>query len=321
MAQHFLLSAQARTLSVAKVARMSDDEARATFRAIRRAETDGEPFCPRRGCLAVYEYASRPIFKCKGCGHQFSDTSSTIFASRKPALRDYLLAIALFVNSAKGMAALQLSRDLDVQYKTVFVLAHKLREAVSAEATDAKLSGEVEIEGAYFGGSIRKENKAEERVNRRKKEYQQTGKRRSGVVMRERTGRALPFVFRGEDDSVPTIRERDLDGAHVFADEASGWDELHAYYNTSRINHSIAFSDDGVCTNQAESYFARLRCAEIGTHHHISGRYLHAYATEMAWRENYRREPNGALYQLVASSVMAHPLSRQWSGYWQRAAC
>jgi hypothetical protein len=47
-----------------------------------------------------------------------------------------------------------------------------------------------------------------------------------------------------------------------YADEAPGWDALHARLNTKRINHSVAFSDDGACTNQAESYFARLRRAE-----------------------------------------------------------
>ena len=102
MSQHFLLSAKARTLSLASVARMAEDEARATFRAIRWAATDGEPVCPTCGCVACYEYASRPIFKCKGCGHQFSVTSGTIFASRKLPVRDYLLAIAIFVNGAKG---------------------------------------------------------------------------------------------------------------------------------------------------------------------------------------------------------------------------
>jgi transposase-like protein len=101
MSQHFLLSAKARTLSLASVARMAEDEARATFRSIRWAATDGEPVCPKCGCVACYEYASRPIFRCKGCLHQFSVTSGTIFASRKLPVRDYLLAIAIFVNGAK----------------------------------------------------------------------------------------------------------------------------------------------------------------------------------------------------------------------------
>jgi hypothetical protein len=47
MAQHFLLSARARTLSVATIARLTDDEAQAMFVSIRFAENKGEPFCPR----------------------------------------------------------------------------------------------------------------------------------------------------------------------------------------------------------------------------------------------------------------------------------
>jgi transposase-like protein len=120
MAQHFLLSTKARTLSLAAILRMTDDEAHAAFVAIRWAATGGEPVCPRCACAAVYAYAARRIWKCKACGHQFSVTSGTIFASRKLPIRHYLAAIAIFVNAAKGISALQLGRDLDVQYKPAF---------------------------------------------------------------------------------------------------------------------------------------------------------------------------------------------------------
>ena len=93
---------------------------------------------------------TRHLFKCKACQHQFSVTSGTIFASRKLPVRDYLLAIAIFVNGAKGHSALQLSRDLDCQYKTAFVMAHKVREALAAELDDATMHGEVEVDGAVF---------------------------------------------------------------------------------------------------------------------------------------------------------------------------
>lgn len=316
MAQHFLLSAKARTLSVVAVARMSDDEARATFRALRWE--DGEPVCPQCGCVAVYEYRTRRIFKCQGCGHQFSITSGTIFASRKLPVRDILLAIAIFVNAAKGISALQLGRDLDVQYKTAFVLAHKLREAMAAEQHGMMLSGHVEVDGAYFGGYVRPENRKEDRKDRRLRENQ-TGKRRVVVVMRERNGRTLPFVVRSEDQAVPTIREHVATGSTVYADEAASWDDLHAAYQTKRINHSVAFVDEDACTNQAESYFSRLRRAEWGQHHHISGQYLAACASEMAWREDHRRVTNGEMFHTVIAASMAHPVSRVWKGYWQRA--
>ena len=319
MAQHFLLSAQARTLSLAKVMRLSEDEAYGVFKAIRWAENDGEPFCPRCGCMAIYEYRSRRIFKCKDCQAQFSITTDTIFASRKMAYRDLLAAMAIFVNGAKGISALQLSRDLDCQYKTTFVLAHKLREAMGAEMKHRTLSGHVEIDGAYFGGYVKPKNIKTERVDRRLKEHQ-SGKRRSVVIMRERNGGSLPFVFPREDDAAPTIAQRMTTGSTVYADEASCWDGLHARFALKRINHSVAFKDEDACTDQAESYFSRLRRAEIGTHHHIPGRYLHSYANEMAWREDYRREPNGTQYLMVAAAALGHPVSREWKGYWQRSA-
>ncbi|MBL6080695.1 IS1595 family transposase [Belnapia sp. T18] len=317
MAQHFLLSAKARTLSLASILRMSDDQAHAAFVAIRWSANDGEPVCPRCGCLAIYTYAARRIWKCKACNHQFSVTSGTIFASRKLPIRDYLAAIAIFVNAAKGLSALQLGRDLDVQHKTAFVLAHKLREAIGSGQADTTLSGHVEVDGAYFGGHVKQENRKEDRKDRRLA-VNQTGKRQVVVVMREREGRTLPFVFRSEDEAVPTIRERVVSGTTVYADEAPGWDALHARFDTKRINHSIAFSDDGACTNQAESYFSRLRRAEWGQHHHISGKYLGAYAREMAWREDTRRQANGTLHGLATAAALSHPVSRMWAGYWQR---
>ncbi len=53
MTSHFLLTAAARTLSVAGVARMSAEQAEAIFRAMRWHATDGEPVCPHCGCMAV----------------------------------------------------------------------------------------------------------------------------------------------------------------------------------------------------------------------------------------------------------------------------
>jgi transposase-like protein len=316
--QHFLLSAAARTLSLKAVFRMGEDQAYRTFCELRWPETEGEAVCPRCGCCETYNISSRRRFKCVGCYHQFSVTSGTIFASRKLSFTDLLAAIVIFVNGAKGVSALQVSRDLDVQYKTAFVLSHKLREAMALEMRDRQLNGIVEIDGAYFGGYVKPENEVAERKDRRLS-ANRSGKRQCVVIMRERDGRSLPFVVRSEGDAVPIVRERVGTLATIHADEGSGWDALHAGWETKRVNHSIAFMDEGVCTNQAESYFSRLRRAEVGTHHHIAGPYLNAYAAEMSWREDNRRVSNGDQAALVTSAAMASNVSRTWAGYWQRA--
>src|SRR3984893_15306564 len=160
MPQHFLLTAAARSLSLGQVMRLSDEEAHARFVAIRWSDNNGQPYCPHCGCVDVYSFRCRPIWRCKGCNKQFSVTSGTLFHSRKLPIRDYLAAVAIFVNGAKGHSALQLSRDLNCQYKTAFIIAHKLREAMGSEVhnpDEPELSGEVQVDGAYFGGHVKPE--------------------------------------------------------------------------------------------------------------------------------------------------------------------
>ena len=315
--QHFLLSAAARTLSLAKVMRMTEDQAFDAFRSIRWADTDGDAVCGKCGGCECYTFKARRIFKCKACGSQFSVTSGTIFASRKMALRDILAAIAIFVNGAKGHSALQLSRDLDCQYKTAFVLSHKLREALAAEQATSTIEGEVAVDGAYFGGYVKPANNRADRKDRRRKIHQ-SGKRQVVIVARELDGETLTHVAKTEADGVPFVLATVAAGATVHADEAGHWDALEAKFLTRRINHSVAYSTAEACTNAAESFFSRIRRAEIGIHHHIAGDYLGAYAAEMAWREDNRRVSNGEQFLLATSSALAHPVSRQWKGYWQR---
>ena len=319
MAQHFLLSAEARTLSLKEIYKGGEEKAYETFKRLRWASTAGEPVCPKCGCCDTYGIPTRRKFKCAACHAQFSVTSGTIFASRKLSFTDLLAAICLFVNGAKGMSAVQFSRDLDVQYKTAFVLAHKLREALAAETVGETLEGEVEIDGAYFGGHVRPENRKENRRDRRER-ANQSDRRRVVVALRERGGRTLSFVRNREAEGVEIARARMVANAQLFADEASHWDALEIQFRTSRINHSVSYSDGaGKHTNWVESYFSRLRRMVGGQHHHVSHRYLYQYANHAAWLEDHRRRSNGANADALLGGALNHPVSRVWAGYWQRA--
>ncbi len=317
MTIHFLLSAQARTLSLREIYKAGEDAAYETFKAMRW--TDGEPVCPKCGSVEPYEISTRRKFKCKGCSHHFSVTSGTIFASRKMAFVELLAAICIFVNAVKGLSALQLGRDLDCQYKTAFVLSHKLREALAREVQGKVLDGEVEIDGAYFGGHVRPANLKEDRVDRRLSENQ-TGTRRVVVAMRQRKGRTLTFVTKGEAEGVE-LAQRYVDRlATMFADEASHWDHLHQAWPTWRINHSEAYSLDGANTNAVESFFSRLRRMVNGQHHGVSPKYLHQYASHAAWLEDHRRRSNGVNAYATITNAMQSPVSKNWKGYWQRSS-
>ena len=164
MAQHFLLSKAAKTLTLAQVMRMTDAEAETAFRKVRWQDTDGEPVCPKCGSLDGYECrrtSGANRLRCSACRKDFSVTSGTLFASHKLPLRGYLAAIAIFCNEVKGKSALALSRDLGLSYKTAFVLLHKMREAMAEELRGRTIGGEgkiAEIDGGHFGGYVRPAN-------------------------------------------------------------------------------------------------------------------------------------------------------------------
>jgi transposase-like protein len=208
---------------------MSDAEAEAAFIRVRWA--DGKPICPHCQCPIVWD-CRKPNgtaqWKCKACRKLFSVTSGTIFAHQKMGLRNYLAAIAIFCNEVKGKSALALSRDLQVHYRTAFVLAHKIREAMASEMKGMKLGGEgetVEIDGMYAGGYVKPANLKENRKDRRLAKNQ-NGKRRVVVVVRERGGRTLPAVFKSEGAALGWIKSRVSRDSRLMADEANPWNDL-----------------------------------------------------------------------------------------------
>ena len=67
--------------------------------------------------------------------------------------------------------------------------------------------------------------------------------RRVVIALRERQGRTLTFVEKTEAAGVQHALARVKAGSTMHADEGSHWDALQAYYTTTRINHSEAYSD------------------------------------------------------------------------------
>jgi transposase-like protein len=130
-------------ISLMAVVRMTEDDARRALMACRWPETGGNPVCPKCRHDEVYAIRKRRVFRCKRCRTDVSVTSGTIFAGSKISARDLLLAACIFVGGAKGISSLQLSRYLGCQYKSSFVLAHKMREIMRCKSMAAQLEATV----------------------------------------------------------------------------------------------------------------------------------------------------------------------------------
>ncbi len=109
--------------------------------------------------------------------------------------------------------------------------------------------------------------------------------------------------------------------ATMYADEGTHWDLLDTTFACGRVNHSEEYSaGGGAHTNWVESYFSRLRRMVSGQHHWVSPKYLAQYASHAAWIEDHRRDCNRVLTDRALRNAMVSPVSREFKGYWQRAA-
>lgn len=273
--QHFLLTAKARTLSVCQVKEMTEQDMRSAC----SRNCVGEQ---ARKWLAHYLIRICKQWRCRDCGHTFTVTSGTIFAFHKLPLKVYLAAIAIYTNAVKGISALQLGCDLGVQYKTAFVLAHKIRESLMEQREFGQLDGEVHIDGAYVNGHIRPKNKKSERIDRRLAEHQKPNKR-CVFVMRQKceemagNRKALTFVLKSENQAdVVNLADRFITRQSVICgDESTAYDLLPGKFETSRVNHQLEYrADDGTTNNLAESYFSRFRRMQYGQTHKFGNLYL-----------------------------------------------
>lgn len=327
MAQHFLLSSKARTLDILSIGGMDEDAARAKFRDIRWEASNGDPVCPTCGGLDHWTLGSGHKWKCKGCKTQFTVTVGTIFESHKLSFRKLLAIVALFANGVLGVAACRLAREVNISYKSAFVLLHRIREAMGRDEPDAMLGGVVEIDGAIFGGSIRRLPNAKELWAKFKSANAAAARKRRKmiVVLRERQGedpdvpaKVRTFLLSKEGDAIEIARKLVMPDTVIHADFNNEWEPLHLLFPTKRVNHSVHFSYDGACTNQAESFFQRMRCAERGVHLHISGAHMPRYAWELGWREQYRRKPNGDQFDMILGLVARNRPSDTFRGYWRK---
>jgi hypothetical protein len=301
MAQHFLKSKECRTLPLANVLRMTED---AAYRRFCKARWPDGPSCPRCGVLAPWAIRRRR-FKCreKTCRCEFSVTSGTIFANRKLPFRSILAIISMSANAVKSKAALQVARELGVEYKTAWANLMKLREAMAAERQLLLREETVEIDGMYIGGHVRPKNRREERVDRRRRENRNPD-RRCVIGMRQRNGRTATVVATGEDAEVALTAVQIYVATHarIVADEHPAYDLLHVTHEAvERVNHGEAYrGENGASTNWIESFFSRARRSERGIHHRMASQYLDWYAADLAWKEDMRRKSNG---DLVASML------------------
>lgn len=255
----------------------------------------GEPHCPYCGSSSVGRHASgdRNIarWQCRDCGRAFAVTVGTLFHGTHIPLRNWFLVLALMLNAKKSASAYQIARDLGMRRPTVWSMMHRVRTAMAADPDQARLlHGIVEADETYVGGKPRKgNNRDDDMPNKRGR-----GTKKVPVIGAvERGGRVVARVASPGDLSAKGIgrflaRFVDPAGTLLITDEYKGYIRVSETMLHAVITHAEAYADGQIHTNSIESFWALVKRAWYGSHHHYSRKYMPLYIAEACYKYNRR---------------------------------
>jgi transposase-like protein len=264
------------------------DETKAREWLEARVWPDG-PICPHCGTVdqatLMKGKTTRPgLYQCNACREPFTVTVGTLYERSHVPLHKWLAATHLLMASKKGMSAKQISRMLDLPYKTAWFLCHRIRESLRSNMPDAgPLGGQnkvVEADETYVGG------KAANRKNHiPPKEIVLSLVERGGKVrsrhIADVTGKTLREAIVTQVDRASYLMTDEAPQYPSIGDEFAG----HGTVNHSAEEYVRAYFWH---TNTAEGYFSILKRGITGVYHHVSKEHLHRYLAEFDFRYNER---------------------------------
>ncbi|MDR4305452.1 IS1595 family transposase [Chelatococcus sambhunathii] len=268
------------------------DEA-AAFEWLENTIWNGKPICPHCGCMGRISKikpnaAARVrmgLHRCGDCKKQFTVKVGTVFEHARMPLHKMLQAVHLMCSSKKGISAHQLHRILEVQYKTAWFLAHRIREAMRAGdlAPLGGGGGVVEVDETFIG-----------RLEGQPKRYGHgvSSYKNTVFALVERGGSTRMFHTEGttKGELQAIIRATVAREAVIMSDEGRwylGLDKDFAQHHV--INHSRKeYARGPITTNTVEGSFSIFKRGMKGVYQHCAEKHLHRYLAEFEFRYNAR---------------------------------
>ncbi len=239
--------------------------------------------CPRCGYGRCYTTRTRrhPIFECVDCRHQTSLIVGTIMEGSRTPLAKWFIAIDLVARLSTGTTAVELSRTIQVTYKTAWLMLHKIRHALGQFEDRQQLTGTVHMNNGKYG------HPHNPTVYRHPAEHPLIA-----AVSLSEHGEVLQL-------KIKTVEDQHCDGNYPL--------------NRAREAFALQFIDQqAYILGRKSSYTAnkqpliRQICGQAGrwlnaTFHGLGGKHLNAYLDEYCCRLNLAAASQDSLFERIAA--------------------
>ena len=253
--------------------------------------------CPKCGHDDAWYLTGRKLFDCKSCRFQTSLIAGTIFeGTRTPLIKWYWLLYHMAMDKV-GVSISEMQRILEIsQYRTAWLMAHKVRKAMADRDARYGLAGLIEMDESFFGpkGSTRGR-----------------GSERKSTVLcavslyRDRKGEEKPGFAHMQvvDDASADTVEDFLDrlGCGVMTKEgqqlleairSDGWKSYGKAAKDKELQHIKVVLRDPKAAGRLLPWVHRVisnvKSVIRGTHRGVSEKHLQSYLSEICYRFNRR---------------------------------
>jgi len=249
--------------------------------------------------------ASRRLFECRKCHKQVYVTAGTIFHKSKTALRKWFWMIFLLATSKKGISMLYLQKQLGIgSYRTAWLMAHKIRKAMSERNALYALNGTIEIDEILIGGVQTFEDKRNFGYN----------KTPFLTAVQEDNNGFPAFLSFEELESIcnkhiiSAARKTRKNANTIKSDGRSAYLKLPEFgYKHERL---VAMDDPEKAHKHLKwvnIIVSNLKRYLLSTHHGVFPKYRSAFLTEFAYRFNRRHWPHQAFDRLLWACLQSPP--------------
>lgn len=252
--------------------------------------------CGHKECF-ITKTRKNKLYECKECRYQSTVTVGTVMEKTRTDLTKWFLAIYLIASDKRGVSAMKLAKEIEVTYKTAWLMLHKIRHAMKLSDAHYKLGGIVELDDAFFGAPT------------------EGGKRGRGtdktkvLVGLSLNKQGHPLFLKME--VVPDIKsktlidfaERQIQRGSVISSDA---------YRSYRKLENLGYKHEFQVYNPKKSpdhlhwlhtVLSNAKALVGGTFHGLGSRHLQSYLDEFCYRFNRRKHEDELFSRLLLHCI------------------
>ena len=260
--------------------------------------------CPECGRRQGWWLRKRQLVECRGCHRQTSVTAGTVFHRKRTPLWKWFWAMYQLAQDKKGIAALELAKQVAVSYGTAWLMLHKLRRAMRDRTQRYTLHGLVEVDETYVGG-------------------QASGRRGRGAAKKtpvavavelddQRKPRriAMSVLAKVDGHSLKRFAAKTIEKGSTL--RTDGWGSYRSVAKAG-YSHEVIKTGGGKAAVQTfpwlHTFIGNMKRMILGTYHSVSPKHLDDYLAEFTYRANRRWMEAKLFDRLVVAAVTAKPIS------------